>query len=57
MKTFKTNFISIYGDKGRAWLAAFLKLVEEILPQWKLPTLQPVSNLSYNYVRSGFQDT
>lgn len=55
MKTFKSNIISIYGDKGKAWLEALPKLVEEISLKWGLTGLQPVHNLSYNYVLSGFQ--
>ncbi len=57
MKTFKTNIISIYGDKGKAWLEALPKLVEEISLKWGLTGLQPVYNLSYNYVLSGFRGT
>jgi hypothetical protein len=30
MKTFKTNIISIYGDKGKTWLETLPSLVEEI---------------------------
>lgn len=55
MKTFKTNITSIYGDKGKAWLKALPKLVEEISVKWHLSDLQEVGNLSYNYVLSGFQ--
>ncbi len=57
MISFKTNIISIYGDKGKAWLDALPKLVEEISSKWRLSDLQPVNNLSYNYVLSGFQGT
>jgi streptomycin 6-kinase len=56
MKTFKTNITSIYGNKGKAWLSALPKLVEEISLKWELSDLQEVSNLSYNYVLSGFQE-
>ena len=57
MISFKTNIISIYGDKGKVWLAALPRLTEEIATKWRLSDLQPVNNLSYNYVLSGFQET
>ncbi len=54
-ETFKNNIISIYGDEGRKWLDDLSKSVNEFAQRWHLSSLEPVKNLSYNYVLSGFQ--
>lgn len=53
---FQSNIISIYGEKGKAWLAELPAIVSVISSGLDLRDLNAVTNLSYNYVLSGFQD-
>jgi streptomycin 6-kinase len=39
-----------FGDDGHAWLIALPNLVEGAARRWHLTNIQPVSNLSYNFV-------
>lgn len=55
-KTFETNIMNIYGNRGKDWLNALPQLMSRIAAEYGLSGLNPVSNLSYNYVLSGFQD-
>ncbi len=55
MNTFHSNIISIYGEKGKAWLAKLPQLVSAISLRMDLRDLKEVTNLTYNYVLSGFQ--
>lgn len=56
MNGFHSNIINIYGDKGQAWLDALAQIVAAISSKLALRNLKEVTNLSYNYVLSGFQD-
>jgi streptomycin 6-kinase len=55
MITFHSNIISIYGEKGKAWLNELPQLVSAISSRLVLRNLKEVTNLTYNYVLSGFQ--
>lgn len=55
MSTFHSNIISIYGEKGQAWIAGLPQLVAAISSKLDLRDLKEVTNLTYNYVLSGFQ--
>ncbi len=55
MTTFQSNIISIYGEKGEAWLNALPELVAAISSKLELRDLKAVANLTYNYVLSGLQ--
>lgn len=55
MNTFHSNIISIYGEKGKAWLNALPQLVSTISSKIGLRDLIEVTNLTYNYVLSGLQ--
>jgi streptomycin 6-kinase len=55
MNTFHSNIISIYREKGKAWLDELPQLVAVISSRLGLHDLKEVTNLSYNYVLSGFQ--
>jgi streptomycin 6-kinase len=57
MTLLENNIINLYGDKGKVWLDDLPCLTEEIAEKWHLENLAPVSNLSYNYVLSGFRET
>lgn len=55
MNTFHSNIISIYGEKGKEWLDEMPGLVAAISLKLDLRDLKEVTNLTYNYVLSGFQ--
>lgn len=55
MNIFHSNSISIYGEKGKAWLNERPELVSAISSRLDLRDLKDVPNLTYNYVLSGFQ--
>jgi streptomycin 6-kinase len=55
MSTFRSNIISIYGAKGKPWLVELPELVTAISSRLDLRHLKEVTNLTYNYVLSGFQ--
>ena len=55
MTTFHSNIISIYGEKGQAWIAGLPQIVAAISSKLDLRDLIEVNNLTYNYVLSGFQ--
>jgi streptomycin 6-kinase len=55
MTTFHSNIISIYGEKGEAWIAGLPQLVAAISSKLDLRDLIEVNNLTYKYVLSGFQ--
>lgn len=52
---FHSNIISIYGEKGKAWLNALPELVSATSSKLDLRDLKAVANLTYNYVLSGLQ--
>lgn len=52
---FQSNIISIYREKGKAWLDELPQLVSAISSRLDLRDLHEVTNLTYNYVLSGFQ--
>ena len=39
-----------FGDGGHAWLIALPDLINKASHNWNLTDIQPVSNLSYNFV-------
>lgn len=49
-QTFITTIQSTFGDEGRLWLDRLPALISEASRLWKLTEVQPVSNLSYNFV-------
>lgn len=55
MNIFHSNIINIYGERGKAWLNELHELVSAISSRLELRDLKEVSNLTYNYVLSGFQ--
>ena len=55
MNIFHSNIINIYGERGKAWLNELPELVAAISSRLDLRDLKEVTNLTYNYVLSGFQ--
>lgn len=50
------NLQNLYGDVAKAWLQSLPVLIANITIKYELRDLKPVTNLSYNYVLSGFQN-
>ncbi len=57
MRVLEKNIINLYGDKGKQWLASLPRLIEQMEVVYGLSGLKQVTNLSYNYVLSGFQES
>lgn len=55
MKGLEENIINLYGEKGKQWLTDLPLLVANLEKTYGLTNLKPFTNLSYNYVLSGFQ--
>jgi streptomycin 6-kinase len=55
MSDFTTNIIAQYGARGEAWLAALPTITAGMAKKYGLTELVPVSNMSFNYVASGYQ--
>ena len=55
MSTFQSNILNIYGEKGKAWIDELPELISAISSRLDLRDLKEVTNLTYNYVLSGFQ--
>lgn len=49
-ESFKARIRSIYGQEGIRWLAALPELRESLIKRWSLQAVQPVNQLSYNYL-------
>ena len=54
MNGFQSNSLNIYGEKGKAWLDELPEIVAAISSRLDLRDLKEVTNLTYNYVLSGF---
>jgi streptomycin 6-kinase len=52
---FEENIINIYGEQGKSWLQNISNAAHEIAIKWGLSELRAFSNLSYNYVVSGYR--
>ena len=55
MNTFPSNILNIYGKQGKVWLDALPELVAATSSKLDMRELKEVTNLTYNYVLSGFQ--
>ncbi len=55
MNLFEQKITTVYGNKGKQWIAELPNLVTLIAKNWGLTDLKVVDNLSYNYILSGFQ--
>ena len=56
MQTFQQNITSIYGAQGQTWLKQLPCIIEKLSLQWQLSHIQPVSNLTFNYVAKALRN-
>ena len=54
---FITTIQNAFGENGHAWLAELPDLIDAASRQWDLTNIQPVSNLSYNFVAFALNGT
>jgi len=54
MQTFEKSIMNMYGEKGRKWIAEIPDITAKLAKKYNLTELKPVSNMSYNYVASGY---
>ena len=47
--------LNIHGRQAEDWMLALPKLVEHLAMEWGLKSLEPLADLSYNYVLLGQQ--
>lgn len=55
MKTLEKNVVNAFGEEGRKWLHSLPEIVERLSHQWSLSYIQPVKNMSWNYVALALQ--
>lgn len=56
VSNFENNIIDIYGKEGKEWLNSLPQLLESYTSKYQLSKLEPVSNMSFNYVAAGYQN-
>lgn len=56
MKTLEKNVINVWGDKGSKWLENLPNIISELSAHWNLSFVEPVENMSYNYVATAKQN-
>lgn len=56
MNTFKNNILQVYGQQGQQWLDNLPAVIAQLAKTYKLETLKPVANMSFNYVAKGYQN-
>lgn len=57
MNNFEKNIISIYGVKGKEWLKQLPEIISQIASKYQLKNLIPASNMNFNYVTFGYQNS
>ncbi|MBP9777894.1 MAG: phosphotransferase [Rickettsiaceae bacterium] len=50
MKILTSNITNLFQDKGRSWLDNIQNIVSNLASIWCLSDIQPVSNMTFNYV-------
>lgn len=50
MEELSKNIINLFGDSGQIWLDNLDKTIKELQKHWHLEEIDPVSNMSYNFV-------
>ena len=55
MNELKKKISSIHGNEGKQWLDNLLEITSKIAKEHNLSGLEPVNNMTFNYVASGQQ--
>lgn len=54
--TFEERIVAAFGERGEKWLAELPEVITKVEHEHGLRSLQPFSNLSYNYVARAMKD-
>lgn len=57
MNNFTKNIQAIYGNAGLTWINNIPTIVKELQKKWHLEQIEPISNLTHNYVLRAYQTT
>lgn len=52
--SFEKTIVSVYKERGLAWLSDLPRQIEQLQAEWSLRNLKPMEDLTYNYVLSGY---
>lgn len=55
MKILEKNVVNAFGEEGRKWIRSLPDTVEKLTHHWSLSYIQPVNNMSWNYVALALQ--
>lgn len=55
MQALTENIVRIFGEQGLRWLETLPTIVSYLTSKWQLEQLNPVNNLTYNYVATAKQ--
>lgn len=55
MKTLEKNVINLFGQKGKIWLNSLPATIDKLSESWSLTNIQPMNNMSWNYVATAIQ--
>lgn len=50
----KENIESLYKHQGTAWISELPKIINRLSSKWQLRNIEPVGNMSWNYVAKAF---
>ena len=50
MKDLEKNNINLFGKRGKTWIEDLPKIVKVLALKWELTDIEPVNNMSWNYV-------
>jgi streptomycin 6-kinase len=55
-KTFKKNIITLYKDKGKAWLQDLPTIITDLQKFWGLKDIKPVEAMNYSFVAKALDE-
>ena len=56
MSQLEKNIANAFGDKGKKWLSSLDQTITSLQKHWSLTELEPVKNMSWNYVALAIQN-
>lgn len=56
MSQLKKNITNAFGDKGKKWISSLDQTITNLQKHWSLTELEPVKNMSWNYVALAIQN-
>ncbi|MDQ8039109.1 MAG: hypothetical protein REH83_01745 [Rickettsiella sp.] len=56
MKILEKNITNLFGEAGKEWLNSLPITIEKLSQQWSLKHINPVNNMTWNYVTLALQE-